>query len=254
MKRLVMAGALAFVAVGQALASDLPPPSPIPPSPRAPAAYIPPITQIYNWGGIYFGFNLGYGFGNSTWSDPANFSGLGTTGSFNLKGFLIGPTIGANFQVDSFVFGAEADFDGSWIDGKKSSPFCANVGFGAGAQCETKNFWFSTLRGRFGYAADRVLFYGTAGGAIGDVSAGVSSGSGSPFQRSTKGGWTAGAGVEAALGENLTARIEYLYLKLQNATCNTASACGVDAGAIAPNDTVKFSTSIVRLGINYKFH
>src|SRR6516164_10244854 len=44
MKRLVLAGALAVVAAGQTLASDLPPPSPVPP-PRAPAAYMPPITQ-----------------------------------------------------------------------------------------------------------------------------------------------------------------------------------------------------------------
>jgi outer membrane immunogenic protein len=252
MKRFILAGALAAFAFGQALASDLPPPAPVPP-PHAPAAYVPAVTQVYNWGGVYFGFNLGYGFGTSQWSDPANFSGLGTTGNFNLNGFLIGPTIGANFQVDSFVFGVEGDFDGSWIDGKKSSPFCSNVGFGAGAQCETKNFWFSTLRGRLGYAADRVLFYGTAGGALGDISAGVSSASGSPFQRSTKVGWTAGAGIEAAFGEHLTARIEYLYMKLQNGSCTTPSVCGVDTGGAPPNDTVKFSTNIIRIGVAYKF-
>jgi outer membrane immunogenic protein len=66
-------------------------------------------------------------------------------------------------------------------------------------------------------AVDRILFYGTAGGALGDISAGVSSASGSPFQRSTKAGWTVGAGIEAALSENLTVRIEYLYMKLRNA-------------------------------------
>ena len=32
-------------------------------------------------------------------------SGQDTTGDFNLNGFLVGPTIGANVQVDSFVFG-----------------------------------------------------------------------------------------------------------------------------------------------------
>jgi opacity protein-like surface antigen len=126
-----------------------------------------------------------------------------------------------NFQTDSFVYGAEGDFDGSFIDGKISSPFC-----GSATQCETKNFWFSTLRARLGYAADRVLFYGTAGGALGDVAPGLSGN----FQRITKGGWTAGAGVEAAFTENLTARIEYLYLKLGNATCTSAAACGSDVG------------------------
>lgn len=32
-------------------------------------------------------------------------SGQDLTGDFNLNGFLVGPTIGANVQVDSFVFG-----------------------------------------------------------------------------------------------------------------------------------------------------
>src|SRR5438105_1247848 len=170
MKRWVLAGALAFAAAGHTLASDLPPPGAPPAPPRAPAAYVPAITPVYNWGGIYFGFNLGYGFGISNWTDPNNFSGLGSTGCFNLTGFLVGPTVGANFQTDGFVYGVEADFDGSWIDGKKSSAFCGNVGFGPSAQCETKNFWFAIARARLGYAVDRVLFYGTGGGALGNVS------------------------------------------------------------------------------------
>lgn len=75
MKRWLLAGAMAFATAGQGLASDLPPPA-APPSPRAPAAYFPPVAAIYNWGGVYFGFNLGFGFGTSSWNDPRNFSGL----------------------------------------------------------------------------------------------------------------------------------------------------------------------------------
>jgi len=69
MKRWLLAEALAFATAGQGLASDLPPPA-VPAPPRAPAAYIPPVSPVYNWGGVYFGFNLGYGFGTSNWSDP----------------------------------------------------------------------------------------------------------------------------------------------------------------------------------------
>jgi len=248
MKRWLLAGAMAFATAGQGLASDLPPPA-APPSPRPPAAYVPPVAAIYNWGGVYFGFNLGFGFGTSSWNDPRNFSGLTSTGNFNLTGFLTGPTIGVNFQTDSFVFGAEADFDGSFIDGKKSSSFCGSVGFGSGVQCETKSRWFSTVRARLGYAADRVLFYGTAGGAFGDISSGING----SFQSSTKAGWTAGAGIEAAFTDNLTARIEYLFMSLQNGSCNNASNCGLDAPGVPANDTVKFSTSMIRLGLDYKF-
>jgi outer membrane immunogenic protein len=233
MKRWVLAGALAFAAAGHTLASDLPPPgAPPAPPPHAPATYVPVVAPVYNWG---------YGFGTSNWTDP-NDPG-GATGNFNLKGFLVGPTLGFNFQTDAFVIGVEADVDGSWIDGKVSSPFCS-----IGTQCETKSFWFSTARARLGYAADRVLFYGTAGGALGDVAAGQSG----SFQRTTKGGWTAGAGIEAAFGENLTARIEYLYLKLGNSVCTNSASCGTDPGG-PPNDTVKFSANMIRLGLTYKF-
>ena len=67
MKRLLIAGALAFAAAGPALAADLPQPAP---PPQAPAAYMPTVAPVYNWGGIYFGVNGGYGLGKSEWSDP----------------------------------------------------------------------------------------------------------------------------------------------------------------------------------------
>jgi hypothetical protein len=41
-------------------------------------------------------------------------------------------------------------------------------------------------------------------------------------------GWTAGAGIEAAFTDNLTARIEYLFVDLGDATCNTTFNCGLD--------------------------
>ena len=133
MKRLLMAGALAFAA-GQAFAADLPQPAP---PPQAPVAYVPTVAPVYNWGGIYFGANGGYGFGNSDWSDPNNTSGLGSTGNFSTTGFLVGPTVGVNFQTDAFVFGIEGDFDASWLDGKSSSGFCGS---------EFRRRWWRRLR------------------------------------------------------------------------------------------------------------
>ena len=83
MKRILWAGAFAFVAGGQALAADLPPPV----APRAPATYVPTTVPVYNWSGIYIGANGGYGFGTSNWSDPT----FGSTGNFNTNGWLAGP-------------------------------------------------------------------------------------------------------------------------------------------------------------------
>ena len=233
MKRLLIAGALAFTAAGQALAADLP--QPAPPPPQAPAAYIPTVAPVYNWGGIYFGANGGYGFGNSKQTSAAGT----TTGTFGVTGFMTGGTIGANFQTDAFVFGIEGDFDGSWMQGSGGPAVCALAG--VLAQCETKNSWLSTVRARVGYAADRVLFYGTAGGAFGNIEQGANGATNSSFAGVSKAGWTAGAGVEVAFADNWTARIEYLFVDLENASVGT------------PTTTVTFDASMVRLGVDYKF-
>ena len=68
-----------------------------------------------------------------------------------------------------------------------------------------------------------------------------------------KAGWTAGAGLEAAFTDNLTARIEYLFIDLQNGVCNQGAQCGFPAPGVPSNDTVKFSTSVIRFGLDYKF-
>jgi outer membrane immunogenic protein len=228
MKRFLIAGALALAAVGQAAAADLP--QPAPPPPQAPVAYIPTVAPVYNWGGIYWGINGGYGFGKSDWTFPG-----GSTGNFNVSGGLIGGTLGFNYQMDAFVVGIEGDMDYSGMDGNSSS--CTPA-------CETKNTWLGTARARVGYAADRVLFYGTAGGAFGNIQANTAN---NVFQNSTKGGWVAGAGVEAAFADNWTARVEYLFVDLQNASFN-----GVFSGVATPT-TVTFDGSLIRAGIDYKF-
>lgn len=248
MKRLLLVAALAFAAVGQASAADLP----APPAPSAPVAYVPAVAPIYNWGGFYFGVNGGYGFGSSQWTDPHNASGVGSSGSFNVSGYAVGGTVGYNFQADAFVFGVEGDVDAMGMDGKVGNPFCSTVGFGGGTQCETKQTWLATARGRIGWAVDRVLFYGTAGGAFGNIQTGI----GGNLQSTTKAGWTAGGGVEAALADNWTVRVEYLFVDFQNTTCSNSAVCGLDSGVppVTPaNDTIKFDESLIRLGLDYKF-
>lgn len=225
MNRIIIACALALTAATPALAADLPPVA----APRAPAVYVPAVAPVYNWAGIYIGINGGYGFGNSTW----NGGGL-TSGSFDIDGGLVGGTIGGNFQVGQFVAGVEADGDWSDIRGSTPSTFCA--------ACQTSNNWLATVRGRVGVAWDRVLLFGTGGLAAGDVKATTGVGTDS----NTELGWTAGGGIEVGITENFTAKVEYLYVDLQNGSC-TAS-CGAP-----PTIGVSFTSSLVRGGLNYKF-
>ena len=67
MKRILIAGALALAAGGQALAADLPQPVP----PRAPATYVPAVVPYYSWTGFYIGGNAGWGVGSTTTDHPS---------------------------------------------------------------------------------------------------------------------------------------------------------------------------------------
>ena len=225
MKRSLIAGVVVVAAAAQAAAADLPAPL----TRVSPAAYIP-VAPVYNWSGIYWGINGGYGFGQSEWTNAVL-----STGNFNASGFAVGGTVGANYQVNAFVFGLEADIDSMGVRG--SSTICTPA-------CETKNTWLSTFRGRAGYAVDRVLFYATAGGAYGNIEAGPSGGS---LTSTDKAGWTAGAGVETAFADNWTARVEYLFVGLQNAVPFSAGA------PVSSPVTVKLNENLVRFGVDYKF-
>jgi outer membrane immunogenic protein len=250
MKRMLFAGAVALVATTPALAADLiPPPGP---PPQAPATYVPTTAPIYNWGGIYVGINGGYGFGSTNWNAVPAIPFPGT-GNFDINGGLAGGTIGANFQSGQFVFGVEADGDWTDIRGSLTSTTICPV---ATCTYQTSNEWLATLRGRVGYAFDRVLVYGTAGGAAGDVKAtftGTTAGGvvSTASTDNTEFGWTAGAGVEFAITENLTAKVEYLFVDLSNGSFSCA-ACG--PGGTAASIPVTFDASLIRAGLNFKFN
>ena len=231
---------------GSAFAADLPPA----PAPRAPAVYLPPVVPVYNWSGVYLGINGGCGFGSSEWTVSQNLSGSTSSGSFNTNGGLVGGTLGVNFQTGGFVFGVEGDWDWQGLQGTSNSPFCNILASGT-PSCETKSDWIATIRGRAGYAADRVLFYATGGGAAGNVQTGLSTLS---LQSNTEYGWTAGAGIEWAFADNWTAKVEYLFVDLGNTTCNTSANCGFDAPATAANNSVSFTESMIRAGVNFKFN
>ncbi len=246
MKRFVVAAVFLAAATGTLLAADLPPPSA-----QAPARYAPPVVApVYNWSGFYLGFNAGYGFasGDRTATLTGNTFGNGTvTGSGNLNGFVGGGQIGANWQLDALVLGVEGDFQGTTQS--KTQTFACG---GCGLSEEAKIPWFATLRARAGAAADRVLFYGTAGVAFLDASDKLTNPQGTLVSSSdTKTGWTAGAGVEVAFTENWTARIEYLFVEAKPSVTGTVPAF-LGGGTVTESATIK--DNVVRAGVNFKFN
>jgi outer membrane immunogenic protein len=231
MQRPLLAVMLSIVA-GHALAADMPMPAPSPPP-----TYMP-VAPVYNWTGFYIGLNGGAAFGQSNWTDsnPALFP---ATGNFPVNGFLFGGTLGGSYQMGAFVAGIEADGDWAGVSGTTFNTSCGGVG------CETNSNWLATVRGRAGYAWDRVLFYGSAGGAFANVQAAAGA---LPFSSSTHAGWTAGAGVEYAFAPNWTAKVEYLFVDLANASCGT----NCDGGN-GTTTTVSLYENVIRGGINFKF-
>ncbi len=219
MKRLVLAsvGALAVAAsMGSANAADI-----------ARRAAMPtkavPYVSTYNWTGAYVGINGGAGWGRSNFSAPA------TSGDFNTSGGQVGGTIGYNYQVNQAVFGLEGDLDWSNVRG---STAC-----GAGLNCETRNTWLGTARGRVGYAFDRFMPYVTGGLAVGGVKNSIS---GFGDQSTTKAGYALGGGIEAALTGPWTAKVEYLYADLGRVSAPLGS-------------DVRVKENTLRAGLNYRF-
>ena len=98
----------------------------------------------------------------------------------------------------------------------------------------------ASLRGRLGYAWDRVMVYGTGGVAFADASAnGVVNGASFDTSRYLT-GWTVGAGVDYAITNNWVGRVEYRYYDFSNEDFGDLSNVDLD-----------FNT--VSVGISYKF-
>ena len=231
------------------------------------------VAPVFSWTGIYAGLNAGGGWMKDSASadcfTPAGvFFGAGCSlvpaPSLRPSGFIGGGQIGGNYQVNQWVFGLEADLQGSTIKDSVSinGPFPI-VGGGAGAAGDVFSAreqlnWFGTVRGRVGLAVDRALFYVTGGFAAGEVevssnTAFVSGISYPVTAKNTQTGWTAGGGIEYAFDPNWSAKIEGLYYDLGSVSVRTTSV-PLTATAFTRGSTFDLTGAIVRAGVNYRFN
>ena len=88
----------------------------------------PVMEPIYNWTGFYIGGNVGYSWGRSSdTSTLTNGAGvvLFTSGDgANMDGVIGGGQIGYNWQVQNWVWGLEADIQGSDQKGTPRFSLC----------------------------------------------------------------------------------------------------------------------------------
>jgi outer membrane immunogenic protein len=117
------------------------------------------------------------------------------------------------------------------------------------------------VRGRAGVlVTPQVLLYATGGLAYGSIKtsgafAGVTpngvavavAGSSSD----TRIGWTVGGGIEGKITTNWSAKLEYLYMDLDNFRAGSFSLA--PGSLIAANVDSRFRDHILRAGINYTF-
>jgi outer membrane immunogenic protein len=209
-KSIVILGAL-LASTAIASAADLP-------STSEPA--FSPVVQapLFTWTGAYVGANVGY-----NWGDFNKDAGPITD---DASGWLGGVQAGYNYQMNQFVLGVEADWQLAGID--------SDIAGGGSAKVDN----FGTVRARVGFAADRFMPYITGGYAFGNATvdpAGIES------ESNFHHGWVIGAGVEYAWTDNITTKLEGLWLDLHSARYDNA---GIDAG---------YEGGILRAGVNVKF-
>ena len=245
MRTLIFAAVSLLTLGDAAAAADLPRPPVYRPS--EPAPYM-------GWTGFYVGLNVGGALGHGSSDFGVAGGPIFATVSNNLTGTIGGVQAGYNWQTGPAVVGIETDFQASGLKGTLTAPclpgFC---GLALTASYTQKVEWFGTVRGRLGVASSGWLIYATGGYAYArlDTDAVASAGpvSASVSLHETRNGWTAGGGIEVALAQGWSAKLEYLYFDFGRTTTTWA------LGGALPSltDDARLTMNVVRAGLNYKF-
>ncbi len=204
------------------------------------------MQAAFDWSGFYIGGNGGYAWGHS--------KGIGAAASlapnsgppydFSTDGGFGGGFAGAQKQWGQLVVGIEADWQGASLTGNGPPTLVGITSY----TVSTKVKSYNSVRGRLGFATDKWLLFVTGGWASARWSTSYAFTGGGPFvtNNASKDGWTAGAGVNYALINNLFLTLEYRYTSLGASTF-------VDAGANAGEIGNKVNISDVRAGVGLKF-
>ncbi|GLK57066.1 outer membrane immunogenic protein [Methylopila capsulata] len=262
--RTAVSAAALLAGVSLASAADLP-------AYEAPAAI---AVSGFTWTGFYVGAHAGYVWGDhdikTRGKDDMTRSNvdrrlrppsIGIDGD----GWMVGAQAGYNFQLDNspIVFGVEADISYTDIDDTRryAIPFDRGPGIIRSSFKQELEF-LGTVRGRLGYAFDRVLVYGTGGLAYGKVKTSArflnnSTGGGtlgfSDRESGVEVGYAVGGGVEYAVTDNITVKGEYLYYDLGDTKLNVNRTALAPVGQSGYRSKFENDGHIARLGVNYKF-
>ena len=260
MKRLAVAFVGLGALMGSSFAADVTAPYYNPP---------PPFLPIDTWTGFYIGANAGWigssGNTNINTGTDTGHGGLalglipGTIGVSH-NGLIGGGQIGYNWQYGpNWVWGIEADFDGTSAKGTATSAFPGSVAIPPMTSVFSRELDTpGTVRARAGYPSyPNLLWYVTAGLAYGESKLSSAwlcpaclppTGAGTALQTSsTLVGWTAGAGIEWMFAPAWSVKAEYLYVDLGNQSNTNTGFNSTITSKVNERD------NIVRAGVNYRF-
>lgn len=240
-------------------------------------SYLPPV-----WGGFYLGAHIGGVSGQSDVTDRFEYYyDPSATNDFKLSGTLAGVQAGYMIETtDGLVFGIEAAIGHMNADGHLTDDDLRGPGDAIpriGANYAFSGDFYGELTGRIGIASDDVLLYLKGGRAFLDThfkasyegenwttlgycysnSCGVSPNhSVFSFEDSdTLFGWTVGAGLEFALSDQLTARLEYQHYDFGTISYDYYGEYEIIGGGqsqLRGKLDADVTLDVVKFGINYK--
>jgi outer membrane immunogenic protein len=183
------------------------------------------LTPVADWSGVYVGGFGGYG--QSDFGTKVKIKGSGGASrdlAFPRKDATdtaFGGFIGYNYQIDEAVLGVEADYTHTPLRGTSHVTLSGSDT----VVTTTKLTDFGTVRFRAGYTAGSFMPFVTAGLAVGSVetTAAIDGGASNPIvvnlpvdKTTIAVGFSAGAGIDFLLMNNVFVRGEYQYAYLND--------------------------------------
>ncbi len=195
------------------------------------------------WSGFYFGASLGAGWGQSvTFYDRAG-DDHPTRETANPLGYLASFSLGYNQQIaNNLVLGLEGEIGMMNL----SAPDRLNMWDGHIWKSQFGGVWGS-LRPKLGWAMDNMMVYGTAGFAFmqtNEIILGDNDATQNTYNQTIHTGIAFGGGVEYALTDNISAKLEYLHMQFPEYQSYTNN-----------EELYGFTNSagLLKVGLNHKF-
>lgn len=248
-----LASATILAGAGAAMAADAPIYD------KGPVAPIVAPTPELTWNGFYAGLFAGYAWGEIGVQHPrGNFGGgpaYFINGNYDLtdtNGFYGGGQVGYNWQSGSFVYGVEAELGYMGIDDSNIDPNTPDL------TASSDGNFYSALTGRLGFATQQMMIYAKGGvaflnsdqsftdscGGFGCPTFNTLNASGDDWQT----GYTVGAGVEYAINDAWSAKVEYMYFDFGD-----QDVTGLDGFGNSYSGNFDTTAQTVKLGVNYRF-